>query len=80
MKVKSGKNGNAMWCGSDYGPTFGRVHNYGVGFYTDTNLKDGYTNLNNTYELPSGASETFLTGKHGSDNRFEATEVEVFKV
>jgi hypothetical protein len=41
-------------------------------------LKEGYTNLNSTYELSAGASKTFLTGKHGYGNKFKVAEVEVF--
>jgi hypothetical protein len=63
---------------SSYGPSFGGGNDLGVGH--KNTMKEGYTYLNYTYEIPVGASNTFLTGKHGSKNLFQVAEVEVFKV
>lgn len=83
MKLMYGKNSDAVYCKSDCGPCFGAGHDLSVGgsgYYNALNLKSGYTTYNNTYELPTGALNSFLTGKHGSGNRFEVAEVEVFDV
>ena len=78
MKVKSDHEGKAVYCNSICGPVFGG----GCDVYINSNLgmKVGYTNLSNTYEIPSGASNTFLTGKTGCDQLFDITELEVFQV
>eukprot|EP01083_Nonionella_stella_P028897 79641_1 len=80
MKIKSGLNQFVVYDYSSRGPTFGGGqggHDLCVGCSNGT-LKAGYTNLNHTYNLPAGASNTFLTGKHGYDNKFKVAEVEVF--
>lgn len=78
MRLKSGENRHAMYCSSNWGLGFGNDDIY-VGI-DNSSLKNGYTNLGNTYELPSGVSNTFLTGKHGYCDRFQVAEVEVFRV
>jgi hypothetical protein len=79
MKIKSGQNHNAVYARSSKGPTFGGGHDLCIGPRNGT-LKEGYTKLNYSYELPTGASNTSLTGKHGRNNKFGVAEVEVFKV
>jgi hypothetical protein len=55
MRIKPGLNSGAVYCSSSFGPNFGS----GVLSLGDINftLKEGYTNLNSTYELPAGASK-----------------------
>jgi hypothetical protein len=79
MKIKSGQNHSAVYDCPSRGPTFGQGHDLRVGPSNST-LKEGYTNLNSTYKLPASASNTFLTGKHGRNYKFEVAELEVFKV
>ena len=76
MKVKSGQERHAVYAHSSHGPTFGDGHHIRIG----TSSKKGYTNPNNTYEIPSEASNTFLTGRIGSSQKFDIAEVEVFEV
>jgi hypothetical protein len=78
MKIKPGKNYDAVYDYSLYGPIFGGGSDLGVGHYDS--MKQGWTNLNDTYELPVGACNTFLTGKDGDNDLFQVAEVEVFKV
>ena len=78
MKVKSGKEGNAINIQQRYGPIFGVNHD--VWFGVNGSMKKGYFYLNDTYEVPSGVSKTFLTGKSGRDKSFSIEEVEVFEV
>ena len=79
MKVKSGGEGCAIYAFPAFGPVFGGGCDFYIG-RGDHNMKYGYTCLNKTYELPSGASEDFLTGKTGWENMFELAETEVFEV
>ena len=78
MKVKSGMEGKVLHAHPKYGPRFGDGVEVCIGANHD--MKVGYTYLNNTFEIPSGASKTFLTGKTGYDKFIDFVEVEVFKV
>ena len=81
MKLISGHKSDAVYCSSSYGPTFGGGHDLRIGYsFCGSTKKTGYINLGYTYELPSGTSNTFLTGKHGPGSPFEVAEVEVFHV
>jgi len=78
MKLKPKCNHNAVYTNFSHGPCFGSGIDLVVGYNGD--LRSGYSNLGRTYELPEGSWNTFLTGKHGSNNKFQVSEVEVFKV
>ena len=43
-------------------------------------MKFGYTSSNNTYETPSGSSDSFLIVPIGQGNKVELAEVEIFEV
>jgi len=79
MKLRPGKNKKAVGHGSSRGPIFGCGHDLCIG-YDGPELKNGKSNIGETYELPNGASNTFLTGKVGLNDLFEVSEVEVFRV
>ncbi len=78
MKLKDGCTHNALYTNFSHGPCFGSGIDLVVGYNGD--LRSGYSNLGRTYELPEGVWNTFLTGKHGSNRKFQVSEVEVFKV
>jgi len=79
MKLIPGNNGAALYHNFNYGPTFGGGHDLCIGF-CGPDLKKGKSAIGHTYELPNGASNTFLTGKVGLNDLFEVSEVEVFRV
>ena len=82
MKVKSGKEENAIYAYYCHGPIFGSGYDICIG--VDNDMKKGYTYPHKTYETPSEVSDskTFLTGKSGSHSEqcFSIAEVEVFEV
>ncbi len=92
MELKAGYSNKAAYNSYQNGPSFGQndqsfVCGNGAGFDLSIGsrgltLKRGYTILGNTYELPPGTSNTFLTGKIGTidSNQFEVDEMEVFAV
>ena len=62
-----------MYCHSSYGPTFGSGHD--IYIPNAPNSNNGYVNLGNTYQLPTGQNgNTFLTG----NRNFTVNEMEVF--
>ena len=80
-ETQSGEERNAVYANSSRGPTFGGGHDICIFDEGNNNMKKGWTNLKNIYyEIPSGASSTFLTGKTGCNQYFNIAEVEVFKV
>merc|ERR1712154_716843 len=79
MKIMSGKESSAIYSHYYRGPSFGSGGDICIG-YDGYDLRKGSTKLNYTYNIPSGASTTFLTGKCGSGQRFDVAEVEVFAV
>ena len=72
-------NGNAIYCRSDYGPTFGGGHDLHISDNANSNT-NSYTNFGHTYQPPSGYNygdantRALLAGKHN----FSPSEVEVF--
>ena len=79
MKIKSGYEGCAIKTYYDRGPKFGSGRDFCIGC-SGYDLRKGYTKLNCTYNIPSRASGTFLTGKSGKNQKFDVAEVEVFAV
>ena len=79
MKVKSGKEEYAVYVHPEWGPRFGKP-DMGIGKNND--MKQLYTNPSSTYEKPSRASNTFLTGKKETGKWIKniIAEVEVFGV
>ena len=77
MKVKSGHKEKAVYASNNYGPCFG---NTDIEIGKNNDMRKGFTEPNDAYDIPSGASKTFLTGKTGSDQRFHVIELEVFEV
>ena len=73
MPLIAGQEGTAIYCNSDYGPTFGGNHDLRIP--SAPNSTAGYVNLNNTYQCPAGQNcNTFLTG----NQNFIVNEMEVF--
>jgi len=73
MPLIAGKEGNAIYCNSSYGPTFGSGHDFYIPNAANSN--NGYVNLNNTYQCPTGQNNNaFLTG----NRNFLVSEIEVF--
>ena len=69
----AGQEGNAIYCNSGYGPTFGA--NPDLCIPNAPNSTAGQVNLNNTYRCPAGQNcNTFLTG----NQNFIVNEMEVF--
>lgn len=80
MMMKSGKTKYATYTDYEYGPAFGNGCDIAIG--VNSSMKNGYANPNHSYEMPSGATKIFLSGKAGYSQEyfFEVTEVEVFEV
>ena len=88
MPLKSGKEGNAMYCNIDYGPTFGGGRPYDSYIHSvpnscdlcisnAPNSNDNSAYLNNAHQCPSGQNdETFLT----RGETFRLSEMEVFRL
>jgi len=73
MPLIAGKEGNAIYCHSGYGPTFGGGHDFYIPNAPNSNM--GYVSLSNTYQCPTGQNNNaFLTG----NRNFLANEIEVF--
>jgi len=73
LPLIAGKEGNAIYCNSGYGPSFGS----GVDFQipNSPNSNSCYVSLNNTYQcLPGHNNGTFFTGSQS----FTIAEMEVF--
>ena len=73
MALKAGQEGNAIYCHSSYGPTFGAGND--LRFVNAPNSNSCYVGLNNTYQCPVGQNATaFFTG----GQTFTIQEMEVF--
>ena len=73
MSPIPGKEGSAVHCHSSCGPRFGAGIDLSIP--NGPNSNNCSVNLNNTYQLPPGQNNTFLTGNHN----FTLAEMEVFK-
>lgn len=80
MEIKSGSKKNATYTDYEYGAAFGNGCDIAIG--VNGSMKNGYANPNHSYEMPSGATKSFLSGKAGYTEQhfFEVSEVEVFEV
>ena len=73
----SSSRAHSIYCGSNYGPTFGNGFDIYISSYASTN-SNSYSNLGYTYSPPSGYSygstfaRTFLAGTY----KFTPDEVE----
>jgi len=73
MPLMAGREGNAIYCHSSYGPTFGGGHD--ICIPNAPNSNNGYVGLGNAYQCPTGQNaNTFLTG----NRNFVVNEMEVF--
>jgi len=73
IPLRARQKGNAIYCGSGYGPTFGGGHDLHIP--CSPNFNNCSVSLNNTYQCPTGKNAcTFLTG-NGS---FLVNEMETF--
>ena len=73
MPLIAGREGNAIYCSSSYGPTFGGGPDFRVP--NGPNSTNCHVNLNNTYQCPTGQNNaTFFTGSQN----FTIAEMEVF--
>ena len=73
MPLIAGQEDNAIYCSSDYGPTFG--DNYDLCISCTPNSNNCDVDLNSTYQCPTGQDgNTFLTG----NPNFLVSEMEVF--
>ena len=66
---------NAIYCKSDYGPTFGGGHDFHISNNANTS-GSSYNNLGFSYQLPTGQQNTFFTGARN----FHVTDYEVFGI
>jgi len=68
-----GREGNAIWCNSGYGPIFGGGPDFRIS--SAPNSSNCHVNLNNTYQCPTGQNNAiFFTGVQN----FTIAEMEVF--
>ena len=75
MPLKSGQEGYAMVCKSNYGPTYGGGNDLCI--CNAPNSNNCSANLNHTYQCPSGQNNyMFLTG----DQTFRVSEIEIYKL
>jgi hypothetical protein len=75
-KLKGTSNQNAMYCNTSYLPTFGGGFDFYLANGCDSN-SSSYSNLNHTYELPSGAnSQSYLAGAYN----YSLSELEVYSL
>ncbi len=70
--------GNAIYCNSGSGPTFGGGHDIHVSDNSNSNTSS-YTNTNNCYNLPVAPGKSYSILTDGNYN-FQTTEVEVYLV
>jgi hypothetical protein len=63
----------AIYCYSDFGPTFGGGNDVHISNNADGNQKS-YSNLGHSYQLPPGTADSVLAGSQ----YFTPTEIEVF--
>ena len=73
MSLIPGKESSAVHCHSSCGPRFGGGIDLSIP--NAPNSSNCSVNLNNTYQLPPGQNNTFLTG----NQNFTLAEMEVFK-
>ena len=79
MKIKLNQHRNAIFCNSEYGPTFG----FGHDIYIDNNANttmNSYSFLGSTYKHPKygygkDEAQTFFSGS----KRFRLDEIEVYQ-
>ena len=78
MPLKSGKEGNAMYCDESYGPIFGGgSFHHDLCIFNVPNSSNCSTYLNIAYQCPSGQNtNTFLTG----GKIFTVSEMEVYRL
>ena len=79
MKIDSNRHKNAIFCDSEYGPTFGDGHDIHIGKNSNTTM-NSYSDLGCTYSHPqygiySDIAQAFLAGSL----EFEMCEFEVYK-
>ena len=77
--IINGKNGNAIYCNSSYGATFGGGNDLCI--YNNANANQhSYSNLGNTYQPPAGHQQGTQQTKSlfAGNYNFTPTEVEVF--
>jgi len=79
IKIKSNQHRNAIFCNSDYGPTFGFGHDVYIDNNANTTM-NSYSFLGSTYKHPKygydkDEAQTFLAGS----KRFRLDEIEVYQ-
>jgi len=77
IKIKQNQN-NGIYCGSNYGPTFGAGHDLHIADKSNINTAS-YSNLGNSYTHPnyifgSNEARSFLAGSFN----FQVSEIEVY--
>ena len=73
IPLKAGQEGNAIYCNSGYGLTFGGNHDLYIPCSPNSN--NGYVNLSYAYQCPAGQNNnTIFTG----NRNFLVNEMEVF--
>ena len=72
LSLITGKEGNGIFCNSNYGPLFGG----GNDLYISDNANTSFSSsrLGHTYQVPPGQQNTFFTGAQN----FTVTDYEVF--
>ena len=70
--------GNAIYCHSSYGPTFGNGHNIYVSDNSNSN-SNSYVRGGIAYNIPAGANGNYSILTDGNPT-FQTTEVEVYLV
>ena len=75
MSLPTNQQQNAIYCKSDYGPTFGGGHDFHISNNANTS-GSSYNNLGFSYQLPTGQQNTFFT----IARNFHVTDYEVFGI
>ena len=71
LTLITGKEGNGIYCFSNFGPVFGETD---LCISNDANTSASNSRLGYTYQLPPGQQKTFFTGAQN----FRVTDYEVF--
>jgi hypothetical protein len=79
MDIKLDRYNNAIYCQSNYGPTFGAGHDFMISDSSNNN-RNSYSNLGHSYKFDkhtygSNEAKMFLAGSYN----FQVQEIEVFQ-
>ena len=74
LPLKANSSKNAIYCDSEFGPTFGGEHDLYISSESNANSDSHSEYLNSSYDCPPHVTSSTLTG----DENFTESEMEVF--